>query len=100
MGTGSFLYASNFSEYGMVATGILGPGPALLCLVIRLTLEIKYRVKMGTWFKAGPASRVRTPQGKILWKSLIPIAMNILTNMGQLVVLSLGWKFAKASNMN
>ena len=82
MGTGSFLYASNFSEYGLVATGIVGPAPFFMCLVIRLIVEIRYRVKMGTWFKEGAASRVRTPEGKVLWKSLIPVAANVLTNVG------------------
>ena len=36
MGTGSFIYASNFSEHGIAATGILAPAPVIMCLIIRL----------------------------------------------------------------
>lgn len=100
MGVGSFFYASNFSKYGVIGTGIVAPGPFIMCLSIRLFMEIRYRCKMGTWFKEGSASRVRTPEGKILWKSLIPVFMNILTNAGQLIAMTFGWKFAKASGMN
>ena len=84
----------------MEATGILGPAPFLMCLTIRLSQEICYRAKKDTWFKEGSKSRVRTPEGQILWKSLIPVFINILTNASYLVVLTLGWKFAKASNIN
>ena len=100
MGMGAFIYGTNFSEHGLVAVGIVGPVPCLMCLVIRLSVEIRYRVKKGTWFKEGAASRVRTPDGAVLWKSLIPVVANILTNVSSFLLLSLGWKFAKASDMN
>ena len=41
-----------------------------------------------------------TPEGKILWKSIIPVIVGVLTNGAYLLVLSLGWKLAKASDMN
>ena len=100
MGTGAFIYASTFSDHGIMATGILAPAPFIMCLIIRLQAEVRYKCKTGTWFKEGAASRARSPDGKVLWKSLIPLIANCLTNLGQLVVLSLGWKFAKASDMN
>ena len=100
MGTGAFIFASNFSDYGIIGTGILAPGPFIMCLATRTYKEISYKRRSGSWFKPGNASRVMTPEGKILWKSLIPVTVNLLTNGGYLVVMSLGWKFAKASNMN
>ena len=36
MGVGAFFYASNFSEYGIIGTGIVAPGPFIMCLAIRL----------------------------------------------------------------
>ena len=60
MGCGAFLYATNFSEHGMIAVGIIGPVPFLVTFLIRVSLEIRYRVKNGSCFKKAPASRVRT----------------------------------------
>ena len=51
MGTGSFIYASNFSKYGVVGVGIIGPGPVLYCGLIRLYLELRFRYKTGSWYK-------------------------------------------------
>lgn len=100
MGTGAFIYATNFSKYGIVGTGILAPGPFTMCLIIRTYQEVKFRMKTGSWFKPGAASRVRTPEGKILWRTLIPLFVNVMTNLGYLVVMTIGWKLAKASEMN
>ena len=90
MGTGAFIFASNFSDYGIIGTGILAPGPFIMCLATRTYKEISYKRRTGSWFKPGNASRVMTPEGKILWKSLIPVTVNLLTNGGYLVVMSLG----------
>ena len=98
MGTGAFIYASNFAEYGILATGILGPVPFIYCLIIRIVCEVKYRYKTGTWFK-DKNSRVYQ-DGKIVWSSLIPLIVGMSTNFGYLLIMSLGWDFAKASDMN
>ena len=98
MGGGAFLYASNFAEYGILATGILGPAPFIYCLIIRLVFEIKYRCKNGRWFKE-KNSRVYQ-DGKIVWSSLVPLTVSMATNFGYILIMSLGWDFAKASDMN
>ena len=99
MGTGAFIFASSFSEYGMIGTGILAPGPFFFCLIIRLFQEIRFRRRTGSWFKK-EGSRVKTPEGKIIWKSLIPVAVNVITNALYLIVITIGWKLAKASGLN
>ena len=50
-GTGSFIYASNFSKYGFIANGILGPGVFLAVAIVKLIFETSYFIKHRTWFK-------------------------------------------------
>lgn len=99
MGTGAFVFASRFSGLGILGTGLLGPGPTLYCLLLRLYKECKYKRKNGHWCKK-EGSRVLNQDGTIMWKSAIPVAVNILTNGGYLLAMSLGWKFAKAAGLN
>ena len=100
MGTGSFIYATNFSEYGMLGAGMLGPGPFILCVIIRTYQEVSYKLRTGSWFKPKGASRVLNPDGSIQWKSLIPLFVSIAMNQSYILVMSLGWKFAERSGMN
>jgi len=99
MGFGAFLYATNFSKNGIVGTGIISPGPFFFCLTIRVVEEVRFKRRTGSWFKR-EGSRVMTPEGKIIWETLIPLSVNVATNVLYLIVLTLGWKFAKASGLN
>ena len=99
MGSGAFLYATSFSNYGIVGTGMISPGPLLFCLIIRVVEEVRFKRKTGSWFKR-QGSRVMTPEGEILWITLIPLTVNAITNVLYLIVLTFGWKFAKASGLN
>ena len=99
MGTGSFLFASNFSDYATYGLAIIGPGGFLMCMMIRVITECRYRIRTGSWFKP-KGSRVMGDDGKLLWRSLIPITVNVLTNGGMLVVMALGWKLGKAAGLN
>ena len=56
-------------------------------------------MKHGTWCKA-EGSRVLDKEGNLMWKSLIPVITNVLTNVLYLLVMAVGWKLAKASDMN
>lgn len=47
MGTGAFVFASRFSDLGILGTGLLAPGPIIYCLVLRLFKECKYKRKNG-----------------------------------------------------
>ena len=38
--------------------------------------------------------------GTLLWKSLIPVTVNIFTNGGMLIVMAIGWKLGKAAGLN
>ena len=99
MGTGAFLFASNFSDFGIFGLGITGPGGAVLCILIRLFKDIAFRVRSGAWTNKNN-SRVYTPEGKIRFLSLVPLLGSVLTNVGYLLVLTVGWKLAKACGLN
>ena len=99
MGTGSFIFASKYSHLGVLGTGLLGPGPTLMCLLLRLVKEGKYKHRTGNWCKK-ENSRVLHPNGALMWKSLIPLAANVLTNVGYFIVLTLAWKLSKAAELN
>ena len=99
MGTGSFVFASRFSDLGILGTGLLSPGPTIFCLVLRLFSECKYRRKNNYWCKK-ECSRVVYPDGSLMWKSLIPVLVNVFTNSGYILVMSLAWGFAKAAGLN
>ena len=52
MGTGAFLYASNFSMRGLPGLGMIGPSGTALCITIRLIKEIRFKRRTGSWIKA------------------------------------------------
>ena len=37
MGTGAFIYASNYAEYGLVGSGLLGPIPFVTTSIARIS---------------------------------------------------------------
>lgn len=99
MGTGAFLFASNFSDFGILGIGVLGMGGTLISALIKLVKEISFRLSTGKWVK-DKNSRIRTDDGKIKWIFLVPLISNILCNFLYTLVLSVGWKLAKASGLN
>ena len=56
-------------------------------------------MREGKWIKS-KNSRVKNDDGSVKWKALIPLTANVATNFTFLVVLSIGWKLAKASGLN
>ena len=51
MGTGSFIFATRYSDYGLSACGVLGPPMAIICIIWTYLLAAHYRCKNGTWLK-------------------------------------------------
>lgn len=49
MGTGAFIYAANYSEYGLAGSGVLGPGAFVFYLLFKVSLEVRNRCKTGRW---------------------------------------------------
>ena len=43
LGSASFIYASNFAELGVMATGLLGPGAFAVFLPVKVIREAKHR---------------------------------------------------------
>ena len=100
MGTGAFLFASNFSkDLGLTGLALIGPFAFVMCIVIRVIQECRFKRRTGSWFKK-ENSRIMTKDGKYVWTTLIPLFANVLTNFGYLLVISIGWKLAKACGIN
>lgn len=51
MGTGNFLYASNYAKYGLVGVTILGPSSFISGMIIKISREVYFRHKHGYWFR-------------------------------------------------
>ena len=51
MGLGNFIYASNFSRFGLKGLGVMGPGVLSTFLIVKLAREYHYFKKQGRWFK-------------------------------------------------
>ncbi len=99
MGTGAFIFASNFSDQGIYGTGLIGPIPAILCFIIRLIIEKRYKKETGWWTKP-KNSHYYTDDRKVRYSTLIPLIGNVLTNALYLLAMTIGWKLAKSSGLN
>lgn len=101
MGTGSFIYAANYTDYGMVATGILGPGGFVIFFVLKVLREIVYRCKTGTWVKPiGESAWLKNPSGKIKWSSITPILGTTACTVGRISIMTYAWGFADQAGLN
>ena len=94
MGTGAFFNARRYSKFGVKGSGIIGPGAFLFYLLFRIGIQIKYRMCEGQWLKR-QNSRVVSNEGKIKYTIIMPIVVNVATNLGYFVVMTLAWFYAK-----
>jgi len=99
MGTGAFLFASKYSEYGLAGSGVLGPGAGVAFLLVKIIREVVYWCKHKSWVKPNKSSWV-TDESKFRWSSLIPLLCNMGVNIGYTIVMSFAWNFAEQANLN
>lgn len=99
MGTGAFLYAANYSDYGLDGSGVLGPGAFIVFLLMKVVRELIFRKKTGSWVKTKNSSWVKE-DGKVRWSSLIPLLCNMGVNIGYTIVMTFAWNFAEQANLN
>lgn len=52
LGLGNFVYASNFSKFGLKGLGVLGPGTLTVFTFVKILREYLYYYKHHKWFKA------------------------------------------------
>ena len=106
MGTGSFIFASEYSELGYEGGGLCGPGVFIVFLLVWVIRESIFRVKNGKWTKSGDESRLiwgpngQGNEGKVKWSNMIPLIGNISINVGYLVVMTYAWYFAELGGLN
>ena len=96
MGTGSFIYAVNYTDYGFVATGILGPGGFIIFFIVKVLREVIYRCRIKSWTKPIEESSWLQPQtGKIKWGSIIPVLGTASCTVGRIGIMTYAWGFAE-----
>ena len=99
MGTGSFVFATRYSQYGLAATGILGPPIFVIYSLLTLVLAVSYRCKHGQWLKK-ENSRVVDENGKCKFKNMLMPLFHASVNVGYLFVMSAAWDFARRGGLN
>lgn len=99
MGTGAFIYANNYSEYGLAGSGVLGPGAFLFFSVFKVVLEVVNRCKTGRWRDPSGGAWFMA-DGKVRWSSLIPLFGNVSANIGYTIVMTFAWRFAEQGGLN
>jgi hypothetical protein len=99
MGSGSSIYAINFSQYGLLVNGILGPVCLLVFVLLKIIVSVRYRLIHKRWFKQ-EGSAWLTPDGKFVYRNLITLLVNGLSNLLYTVVLSVAWRLARSGGMN
>lgn len=99
MGSGAFIYASNYSQYGISGTGILGPAGLIVYTLAKILREVLYKCKTGSWTKP-EGSAWKHEDGGVRWSSCIPMLANVFATIGYTSVMTLAWRFANMAGMN
>ena len=99
MGTGSAIFATNYSKLGFQGGGLCGPGVWIIFLFIWVIRETVHRCKTGSWTKSKD-SRLVWEDGSLKWSNLIPLLGNATVNVSYLIVMTYAWYFAKLGEIN
>ena len=99
MGTGAFVFATRYSQYGLAGTGILGPPIFVIYTLWTLALAVSYRCKHGQWLKK-ENSRLVDEGGRFKCKNMLLPLFHAIMNVGYLFVMSTAWDFAKRGGLN
>ena len=104
MGTGAFIYATNFGKYGVLGPGCMAPGTLVVLLTIEAMIEGVYRCKHGRCIKDKDSCLLTDKDGdakrSLRWKHCIPLQANVICIVGYIYVMTVGWELAKRSGMN
>jgi len=99
MGCGAFIYAVNYSNFGLAGSGVLAPGVFIIFLALKLIRELRFCCKHRSCFKSENSSW-RKDDGTVRWDSLIPLFCNVGVNIGYIIVMTFAWKFADQAGLN
>ena len=99
LGTGNFIFASNYSYLGFKGTGIVGPGALLVFAIVKFIREYSYYKREGRWFKSNNSAWL-DQNGAVYYKNILPLLVNGLTGFGFYVIMTFAWKFAKMGGLN
>eukprot|EP00355_Strombidium_rassoulzadegani_P003296 CAMPEP_0168614938 /NCGR_PEP_ID=MMETSP0449_2-20121227/4242_1 /TAXON_ID=1082188 /ORGANISM="Strombidium rassoulzadegani, Strain ras09" /LENGTH=315 /DNA_ID=CAMNT_0008655653 /DNA_START=170 /DNA_END=1117 /DNA_ORIENTATION=- len=99
MGVGQFFYAVNFSSFGMLGIGFIGPLPFVIIVAFKVALACKTKVVTGAFIDKNNSNLV-DKEGKLKKKNLIPLLGNLYGNFAHIFFYSLAYKFAKMGGIN
>ena len=99
MGTGAFIFASKYSEQGLLGTAVLGPMTFVVYTFVKLVREVSFKCRTGSWVKSKNSVWI-TDEGKIRWSSLIPLLNYIIFNIAYVLVMTVAWRFARKAGLN
>ena len=101
MGTGAFIYATNFGKYGALGPGCIAPGTLCVHLTTKAVYETLYRCKNGRCLKEKDSCLLTdTKPRKLRWNHCIPLLANVSCIVVYIYVMTMGWDLAKRSGMN
>ena len=99
MGFGQFIYATNYSQEGLISVGYLGPLP-LICIILFKCFEaIKKKLQTGKVIDY-KTSNIFYEDGSIKWINLIPLASNWYGNTAHMVFFAIAFRYAKLGGLN
>ena len=99
MGTGSFLFASNYADLGFQGGGLTGPFVFIIFLTVWVVRQTTFRIKNGRWTKK-TNSRLLWDDGSLKWSNLVPFLGNVTVNVSYLIVMTYAWYFAELGDIN
>ena len=99
MGVGQYIYAVNFSKYGIIGTGFIGPVPLLLLIIFKLSFAIRNKINLGVFINP-EKSNIVDREGNFIKKNLVPLLGNWYANTAHVFLFTYAFKYAKLGGMN
>ena len=79
--------------------GVLGPVTFCTMIVWKIVREVAYKCKTGSWFKKKNSAWLKD-EGSIRWRSLIPLLLNVVFQVGYVFLMTFAWNYATLAGIN
>ena len=100
-GCAAFIYATNFSDDGLIANGYIGPLPCMIIVTGKIIYALRNKIKLGTFIDYNDEWEGLFGADQTLTKkNLIPLFGNWLTNSGSIFCNTIAFRYAKLGGLN
>ena len=99
MGVGLYIYATNFSKYGIIANAFVGPIPLILLLIWKMSIACYNKYTIGTFIDR-KSSNIVDGEGEFRYENIIPLVGNWLANIAHIFLFTYAFKFARLGGLN